>query len=52
MTFDTEVPVPLRIKCNKFGDPLTFNPAPSSNQNFNVSNTLVYDHIPAELLIT
>lgn len=31
---------PLRINCNNFGDCLTFHLAPSSGQNFNLSNTL------------
>ncbi len=31
-----------------FGDPSTFHPAPPSRQHFNLSNTLVYDQIPAK----
>ncbi len=45
----TDVHVPLRMKCNDFGDPLTFYLAPSSGQHVHVSNTLVYDQIPTEL---
>ncbi len=43
--FGTHVHASLRINCNNFGDPLTFNLAPSSGQNFNLCNTLVYDEL-------
>ena len=33
-----------------FGDPLTSLLAPSSGENFNSSNTLIYDQIPAKLM--
>lgn len=45
--------LPLRMNNNNFCVPLTFHLAPTSSQNFNVSNTLMfdYDQIPAKLLI-
>ncbi len=49
MKFGSDIQVPLRMNCKNFGDPLTFHPAPSSGQHVSVSNTLVYDQIPAEL---
>ncbi len=33
-----------------FGDLMTFHPAPPSAQNFKMSNTLVYEQIPAKLM--
>ncbi len=41
---------PLRMNFNDFGGPLNFHLVPSSSQNFNLSNTLVYDEIPAKLM--
>ena len=38
------------MNCNNFGDPPTFHLAHSSGQNLNLSNTLVYDQIPAKLM--
>lgn len=35
----THIHVPLRMKSNNFGDPLTFHSAPSSGENVNLSNT-------------
>ncbi len=49
MNFGSDIHVPLKMNCSNFGDPLTFHPAPSSGQHVNVSNTLVYDQISAEL---
>lgn len=34
MKFRTDIPVPLRINCNHFGDPLTFNLPSLSGQRF------------------
>ncbi len=39
---NTDTYVFLRMNSNDFGDFLTFPPAPSSGQNFSLSNTLVY----------
>ncbi len=44
MKFGIYIQVLLRMNCNIF----SFNLAPSSGQNLNLSNTLVYDHIPAK----
>ncbi len=49
--FGTDIQVPLRMNCNHFDEPLTFHIAPSSGQNFNLSNTLVYHQIPAKLML-
>ncbi len=43
------VHVSFRMNCKNFDDPLTFPLAPSSGQHVDVSNTLVYEQIPAEL---
>ncbi len=43
-------PCPLRMNCNNFAHRLTFLLAPSSGQNFSLSNTLVYDHIPEKVM--
>ncbi len=48
--FGTHIHVTFRMNCNNFGDPLTCYLAPSSGQNLNVSSTVVYDQIPAELM--
>ncbi len=49
MKCGSDVHVPLRMNCKNFGEPLTFHLAPSSGRHVNVSNTLIYDQIPAEL---
>ncbi len=38
----TDINVPLKMKNNHFGDPLTFPLAPSSGQNVHFSNTLFH----------
>lgn len=43
--------VTLRKNCHNFGVALTFHAAPTSCQVFNFSSSLVYDYIPAELMI-
>ncbi len=45
MKFSTNIHVPLRMNCLNFGEPLTSNLAPSSDQHVNVSNTLAYHQI-------
>ncbi len=50
MEFVADIHVPLRMNYNNFGDPLTFHLAPSSGPNFILSNTVVYDQIPAKLV--
>ncbi len=39
----TDIHVSLRMKCNNFGDPLTFRVAPSSGQHVHLSSTLVHE---------
>jgi len=48
---DPDIPVPPRMHCDNFGDPLTFHLTPSSDQIYKLSNTLVYDQISAEPMI-
>lgn len=43
MKFGTDKYFPPRMACNDFDGPLTFHVAPSSGQNFSLSNTLIYD---------
>ncbi len=45
--FGTDIHVPLRMNCMNFNGPLTFHLAPSSGQNFNLSNAFV---LPAKLM--
>ncbi len=46
MKFGLDIYVPLRVNCNNFGDPSMFHVAPP----LNLSNTLVYDQIHAEIM--
>ncbi len=41
---------PLRMKPADFGDLQNVHPASSSDQNLNLSNTLIYDQIPEKLM--
>ncbi len=50
MTFAADIHVSLRMNYNDLRDPLTFHMAPSSGQNLNSSNTLIYDQIPVKLM--
>ncbi len=49
MECGSDIHVPLRGPPKFLQFILTFHLAPSSGQHVNVSNTLVYDQIPAEL---
>ncbi len=49
MKFGTDIHRAQKVNPNDFGDPLTFHLAPSSGQNFSLSNTLVCDQKPAKL---
>ncbi len=48
MNFATDIRVRFRMTSNNFDDLLTFDLAPSSGQNLNLSNILLYD--PTESL--
>ena len=39
----SDIPVPLRMNCNNFGDPLTFHPVSSSGLHFHLPSTSVHD---------
>ena len=43
MTFDTDIHVPNWMKCSNFGDVVTFHLTSPSEENFSLSNSLVYD---------
>ncbi len=43
MKFCTNIHGPQKMNPKNFGDPLTFPLAPPSDQNFNMSNTLIRD---------
>ncbi len=50
MKFGTDIRDPLGMNCNNFSDPSTLHLAPSSGQNLNLSNTLVYEQKSAKLI--
>lgn len=50
MKFGTDFFVPLRIKYNHFGDPLTFQLTPTAAKNVILSGTLVANQIPIKLV--
>ncbi len=51
MKFGPNVHGALKMKCDHFGDRLTFHLAPPSGQNVILYNTLVYDQVPARLVL-
>ncbi len=48
MKFCIDIHGPQKMNTNDSGDHLTFHLAPLSGQNCNLSNTLLYDQIPAK----
>ena len=50
MKFGADIHGPKRMNPNEFGDYLTFHLEPSLGQKLCLSNTFVYDEIPAKLL--
>lgn len=48
--FGTDTHVAFRFNFNTFGDPQTFDLAPSSGQYFSLSITSAYDQILARLM--
>ncbi len=50
LRFSQDIHAPLRMNSHDFNDSLTFHLLSPSGQIFFLSNTLVYDQIPAKLM--